>query len=206
VILTKAGITDVPLSAITGNIGTSANGTALVVTCVEVTGFIFSVDTAGPLPCRVTDPTTLTTAVGDMQTAYTNAAGRAAGVGSFFNVGGGTLAGQPLVPGTYTWTSGVTITTDLTLSGGPNDVWIFQIPGTLNMAAARKVILLGGATARNMFWQVAGAVTLGASSHFEGIILGQTNIAMLTGASANGRLLAQTSVTLQQNTVTQPLP
>jgi cytoskeletal protein CcmA (bactofilin family) len=74
------------------------------------------------------------------------------------------------------------------------------------MAAARNVILLGGAKAKNIFWQVAGAVTLGTSSHFEGIILGQTNIAMQTGATMSGRLLAQTAVTLQQNTVTQPLP
>jgi hypothetical protein len=207
VILTKAGITDVPPSAITGNIGTSPiSGAAIGVSCAEVTGLILSVDAAGPLPCEVIDPTSLTTAVSDMQTAYTNAAGRVAGVGPFLNVGAGTLANQTLVPGTYTWTSGVTITTDLTLSGGPNDVWIFQIPGTLNMAAARNVILLGGAKAKNIFWQVAGAVTLGTSSHFEGIILGQTNIAMQTGATMSGRLLAQTAVTLQQNTVTQPLP
>lgn len=205
-ILSKAGITDVPPSAINGNIGTSPiTGAAITgLTCAEVTrGLIHSVDGAGPLPCSVTDPTALTTAVGYMQTAYTDAATRTAGVGSFLNVGGGTLANQTLAPGTYTWPANVTITTDLTLSGGPNDVWIFQIPGILNMTAG-KVILTGGARAKNVFWQVAGGATLAAYSHLEGIVLSMTNITMADHASINGRLLAQTSVTLVKNTVTQP--
>jgi hypothetical protein len=169
-----------------------------------VTGIIFSVDAAGPLPCRLTDPTILTSAVSNMQTAYTDAAGRPAGVGLFLNVGAGTLANQTLAPGIYTWGSNVTITTDLTLSGGPNDVWIFQIAGTLGISPGMNVLLTGGAQAKNIFWQVAGAVTLNTTSHFEGIILAQSSVAMLTGASINGRLLSQTAVTLQQNAVTQP--
>jgi Ice-binding-like len=207
VILTKAAITDVPISAITGNIGASPiDGASIGVPCAEVTGSIFSVDPSGPLPCRVTNASCLlTTAVGDMETAYNDAAGRAAGVGPLFlNVGGGTLAGKTLGPGTYTWTTPVTITTDLTLSGGPNDVWIFQMSQTLDMASAKKVILLGGARARNIFWQVAGAVTLGTTSHFEGTVLGKTSIVMLTQASISGRLFAQTALTLQMNVVTQP--
>ena len=205
-ILTKAGITDVPTSAITGNIGTSPiSGSAIGVTCAEVTGKIYSADAAGP-SCKLTDAALLTTAVGNMETAYTDAAGRAAGVGPFFNLGAGTVAGQTLVPGTYTWGSNVTITTDLTLNGGANDVWIFQITGTLDIASGKKILLTGGAQAKNIFWQVADVVTLGSGSHFEGIVLAQKNIALLTGASINGRLLAQTAVTLQSNTVTQPAP
>jgi ice-binding like protein/Big-like domain-containing protein len=205
VILTKSGITDVPPSAITGSIGSSPiGGAAIGVTCVEVTGTIFSVDAAGPLPCTVTNAALLTTAVSDMEAAYTDADGRPAGVGAFLNVGAGTVANQTLVPGTYTWGSNVTIPTNLTLSGGANDVWILQVAGTLNMSPSMQVLLTGGAQARNIFWQVAGAVTLGTGSHFEGTILAQTNIAMLTGASINGRLLAQTAVTLQQNAVTEP--
>src|SRR5665811_764554 len=60
--------------------------------------------------------------------------------------------------------------------------------------------------AKNIFWQVAGAVTLGTTAHFEGVVLGKTLVAVNTGASANGRLLAQTAVTLQMNAVTQPAP
>ena len=72
------------------------------------------------------------------------------------------------------------------------------------MDAAKSIILSGGAQAKNIFWQVADAVTLGTTSHFEGTILGQTGINLQTGATVNGRLLAQTDVTLQMNTVTQP--
>jgi hypothetical protein len=205
-ILTKAGITDVPSSVITGNIGSSPiTGAAIGVTCAEVTGTIYSVDAAGP-SCKTTDAILLTTAVSNMETAYTDAAGRPAGVGPFLNVGAGTVANQTLVPGVYTWGSAVTITTDLTLSGGPNDVWIFQITGTLDIAAAKNVILTGGALAKNIFWQVSDVATLGAGSHFEGVILAKTTIALVTGASINGRLLAQTAVTLQSNTVTAPAP
>ena len=89
-------------------------------------------------------------------------------------------------------------------SGGPDDVWIFQVAGTLNQANATHVTLAGGALAKNIFWQVAGAVTLGTTAHFEGVILAKTMIAVNTGASVNGRLLAQTAVTLQMNAVTQP--
>jgi len=205
-ILTKTGITDVPASVITGNIGTSPiTGAAIGVTCAEVTGTIYSVDATGPA-CKTTDAALLTTAVSNMETAYTDAAGRTAGVGPFLNVGAGTVANQTLVPGVYTWGSAVTITTDLTLSGGPNDVWIFQVTGTLDIAPGKQVLLTGGALAKNIFWQATGAVTLGTTSHFEGIILAKTNIALTTGASINGRLLAQTAVTLQSNTVTQPAP
>ncbi|MEP7143650.1 MAG: ice-binding family protein [Ferruginibacter sp.] len=91
-----------------------------------------------------------------------------------------------------------------TLSGGPNDIWIFQVAGTLTMSSAMKITLSGGAQAKNIFWQVAGAVTLGTTSHFEGIILGQTGINLKTGAPINGRMLAQTAVTLEKNTVTRP--
>jgi len=205
-ILSKAGITDVPASVITGDIGTSPiTGASIGVSCAEVTGKIYSVDAAGPA-CKTTDAVLLTTAVSNMETAYTDAAGRTAGVGPFLNLGAGTVANQTLVPGVYTWGSAVTITTDLTLSGGPNDVWIFQITGTLDMAPAKKLLLTGGALAKNVFWQVKDVATLGAGSHFEGIVLAQTKIALVTGASINGRLLAQTAVTLQSNTVTQPAP
>ena len=72
------------------------------------------------------------------------------------------------------------------------------------MSSAVKIILSGGAQAKNIYWQVADAVTLGTTSHFEGIVLGMTGINMLTGATINGRMLAQTAVTLQMNTVTRP--
>ena len=85
-------------------------------------------------------------------------------------------------------------------------MWIFQIAGTLTQANATRVILKGGARAKNIFWQTSGAVAIGTTAHFQGVILAKKLIAMKTGASANGRLLAQTAVTLQQNAVTRPAP
>ena len=203
VILTKSGITDVFASAVTGDIGASPiTGAAIHLSCAEVTGAIYTVDAAGPLPCRVTDATRLTAAVGDMQTAYVDAAGRSNP--KYLNLGAGNIGGQTLAPGLYKWTSAVTIPTDITISGGPNAIWIFQVSGTLNVSSAVKITLAGGAQARNIFWQTSGAVTLGTTSHFEGIILCKTGINLKTGASINGRMFAQTAVTLQKNTVTQP--
>ncbi|MFI5172137.1 MAG: ice-binding protein [Chitinophagales bacterium] len=204
VILSKSGITDVYPSDVTGNIGTSPiTGAAILLTCVEVTGNIYSVDAAGPLPCGLTNASYLTSAVGDMQTAYTDAAGRPDP--DFFNLGGGNIGGLTLEPGLYKWTSSVTVPTNITISGSATDIWIFQVSGTLKLSPGVNIILDGGAKARNIYWQVAGAVTLGTTSHFEGNILGHTAINLRTGATINGRLLAQTAVTLQMNTVVKPM-
>jgi len=201
-ILSKTGITDVYASAVIGDVGTSPiTGAALLLSCSEVTGSVYTVDAAGPA-CKITSASMLTTAIGDMQTAYTDAAGRINP--DFLNLGAGTIGGKTLTPGLYKWSSSVNIPTDIAIAGSPTDVWIFQVAGTLTMSSAVNVTLSGGAQAKNIYWVVAGAVTFGTTSHFEGNILGQTGINLQTGASINGRLLAQTAVTLQMNTVTQP--
>lgn len=202
-ILSKTGITDVYKSAITGDIGSSPiTGAAVLVSCPEVVGTIYTVDAAGPLPCSVTNATRLTVAVGDMQTAYTDAAGRSNP--DFLNLGAGDIGGKTLTPGLYKWTSALIIPTDITISGSPTDVFIFQVAGTLKMSSAVRITLTGGAQAKNIFWVVSDAVTCGTTSHFEGNILGMTGINLQTGATINGRMLAQTAVTLQMNTATQP--
>lgn len=202
VILSKTGITSVYKSSITGNIGTSPiTGAAMVVNCTEVTGSVFSVDAAGPA-CKTTSATMLTSAIGDMQTAYTDAAGRSNP--DYLNLGAGTIGGKTLLPGLYKWSSSVNIPTDITISGSPTDIFIFQVAGTLKMSSSVRVTLEGGVLAKNIFWVVSDAVTFGTTSHFEGNILGQTGINMQTGATMNGRMLAQTAVTLQMNSVTKP--
>jgi hypothetical protein len=211
-ILTKAGITTTGTTAIVGDMGVSpiaataitgfslsADASNTFSTSPLVTGKIYAADYAAPTP------TYMTTAISDMETAYTDAAGRPAATAlPFLNLGSGTLSNQTLAPGIYTWGSGVTIPTNLTFNGGANDVWILQVGGTLAISSNMQILLAGGAQAKNIFWQVSGAVTLNTGSHFEGIILTATNVAMATGASMNGRLLAQTAVTLDANAVTQP--
>jgi hypothetical protein len=202
-ILSKTGITDVYASSITGDVGTSPiTGAALLLTCGEVSGKVYTVNAAGPLPCATTDPKLLTAAIGDMGLAYADAAGRS--IPDFTELGAGEIGGLTLKPGLYKWGSGVSISTDVTLSGGPNDVWIFQVAGNLKQASATRMTLAGGAVAKNIFWQAGGGVAVGTTAHFEGVLLGKTLIAFKTGASANGRLMAQTAVTLQQNAITQP--
>ena len=203
VILTKTGITDVHPSEVKGDVGVSPiTGAALLLRCTEVTGKVYTVDAAGPLPCKVTDATLLTAAIGDTEFAYTDAAGRTSP--NFTELGAGEIGGLTLAPGLYKWGTGVSISKNVTLSGGPNDVWIFQVAEKLTQANATHVILAGGALAKNIFWQVAGAVTLGTTAHFEGIILAKTVIALNTGASVDGRLFSQTAVTLQMNAITEP--
>ena len=203
-LLSKTGITDVYASAVTGDVGTSPiTGAALLLSCGEVTGRIFVVNAAGPA-CAINDATTLTASVLDMETAYLDAEGRTSP--DFTELGAGEIGGLTLRPGLYKWGTSLLITNDVTLAGGPNDVWIFQVAGTLDEASATRVTLTGGALAKNIFWQVAGAVSIGTTAHFEGVVLAKTMVAAKTGASVNGRLLAQTAVTLQMNSITQPAP
>ena len=109
-----------------------------------------------------------------------------------------------LPPAVYKWSTDVSITSDLYLTGGVNDVWIFEIAGNFQISAGKKIVLLGGAKAKNIFWQVSGAADMGSTAHFEGILMTQTAINMQTHSSANGRLLAQSAVTLDQNEIVQP--
>lgn len=214
VILAKTGVATAPMSVVTGNIGLSPaargylTGWSLILeptdtyfTSAQVAapGKLYAADNVG----GTTSPD-LTTAVANMATAYTAAAGRTATSAETTNVGAGTLTSLTLAPGVYEWGTAVNIPTDLTLNGSATGVWIFKVAGSLDMAAARSVILSGGAQAKNIFWQVAGAVNIGANSHFEGIILGQTAITFGNKASIHGRLLAQSAVVLDATTVTVP--
>lgn len=204
-ILAESGISTTGITSVVGNIGVSPaaatyiTGFGLIMdpsgtfsTSSLVTGRVYAADYAPPTP------TNMTTAIGDMQTAYTTAAGLAA---DYTELYAGNIGGRTLAPGVYQWGTAVTIPADVTLSGGADDVWIFQIAGTLGISSATQVILSGGAQASNIFWQVAGQTTLGTTSHFAGNILDQTGIALQTGATLDGRALAQSLVTLDGNTV-----
>lgn len=210
-VLAKTAISTVPASSVTGDIGISpaaatfitgfslvADSTNVFATASQLIGKAYAANYAVPTPSN------LTTAISNMESAYSDAAGRP--TPDFLELGTGNIGGLTLVPGLYKWTSTVTIPVDVVLSGGANDVWIFQTTGDLTMSAGKNVTLSGGARARNIFWQVAGKATFGANSHFEGILLSKTDITLQTGATMNGRALAQTQVALQQATLTQPAP
>ena len=209
-ILTKTGITDAPTSSITGNVGVSPGpatymtGFALILdptnvfsTSTQVTGKVFASDYASPTPSN------LTVAIGDMQTAFADAAGRTPDV---VELAAGNLGGMTLSRGGYKWSTGVLIPANLTLAGSGTDVWVFQIAQGLTVGTAASVSMTGGAVPKNVFWEVSGAVDLGTSAHFEGVILAKTAVALHTGASFKGRLLAQTAVTIESSTIVQSAP
>lgn len=212
VLLAKTEITNVTGSSITGgNLGLSPAAATFVTgfsmtadpsnefstsASVVAPGKIYAADYATPTP------TNLTTAVLAMQSAYTDAAGRSPP--DHLNVSSGNLGGLTLAPGLYRWGSTVTIPTAVTISGGANDVWIFQISNNLDLSSATNIVLSGGAQAKNVFWQVAGQVTIHANARFEGIILCKTAVTLQTTATLDGRAYAQTMIALDNNAVTAP--
>jgi hypothetical protein len=211
-ILAKTGISTTGTTSIVGDIGvspidsTAITGFGLTMdssntfsTSALVTGKVYAANYDSPTP------TMLTTAVSDMETAYTDAAGRTNP--DHTELGAGDITSMTLAPGLYKWGTGLLIgAAGVTLSGGASDVWIFQIAQDLTVGNAAIVTLSGGAQATNIFWQVAGQVTLGTTSQFKGIILCQTLIEMNTGAKLDGKALAQTAVTLDSINVVPEFP
>lgn len=207
VVLAKSAVNNNPTSDFTGDLGlspaaesfytgysqTSSTGYS---TSSQVTGKIYAADMTAPTP------SILTTAVSDMATAYTDAAGR--NIPDFVELHTGEIGGKTLTPGLYKWSNTVLIASDVTISGDADDVWIFQIGENLTMSSAVNITLSGGAQAKNIFWQIAGEVTIGTTSHFEGIILSKTGITLNTGATLNGRTLAQTAAIFDGNTLVEP--
>lgn len=207
-ILAKTGISTVPTSAITGDIGVSpaaasyitgfsltADATNVFATATQVTGKVYAANYKPPTPSK------MTTAISDMELAFTDAASRAPDV---TELGAGNIGGMTLEPGVYKWGTGLLIPTDVTLTGSKTGVWIFQIAKDLTVSNGKKVTMAGGALPGNVYWQVSGKVTLGTTSQFQGVVLCRTAITLRTGASVYGRLLAQTAVNIDKATVVKP--
>jgi hypothetical protein len=212
-ILTKTGISTVPASNITGDIAVSP------IDSTSITGFelaldvegVFSTDSSGQAKGKAYAanyaapmPATLTTAVGDMEIAYTDAAGRVNTDAARINLAGGLVGGLTLTPGIYTFQVDITITDDITFEGNATDIFILQTTKSVEQSANKNVILSGGVQAKNIFWVIAEKVNVGAGAHMEGILLVKTAATFKTGASLNGRILAQSACTLQMNTITEP--
>jgi hypothetical protein len=209
-ILAKTGISTVPTSAITGDIAVSP------IAADAITGFNLALDTEGAFSTATQftgkayasdylsdTPAILSTAVSDMETAYTDAAGRTNANATRINFAKGLIGGETLTAGIYTFQSDIKIDADVTLKGSSTDVFIIQATGSIVQAANINVILEGGVQANNIFWQVAGHVDAGAGAHLEGILLVKTHATFKTGSVLNGRVLTQTACDLQMATVTE---
>jgi len=153
-------------------------------------------------------PSKMTTAIDDMDTAFTDAAKRYSP--DYTDLGGGNIEGMTLEPGLYKWRSDVEFTSSLTFVGSSTDIWILQIDMNLlvglgaftTRALAGKgarVTLSGGAVWENIYWQVSGAAIFGRTSHVEGVFLVQRSITFNTGSSLNGNVYAQNAVTLHDD-------
>jgi hypothetical protein len=212
-ILAQSGISTVPFSSITGNIGVSP----IAATAITGFGLLLATDGQSATTTQVSGgkafaasyggatATALTLAVGDMGIAYADAAGRANNDPTRINVGQGRIGGSTLTPGVYTFRMGISIGTDLTFDAqlDPNAVFILQTTGNLLQAARTHVILINGAQSKNIFWQVAGNVLVGVKAHLAGVLLVKTDVKFMTFSSLNGRILAQTACTLQAATINQ---
>jgi hypothetical protein len=209
VLLSKAGVTTTGLTSITGDMGvspiasTAMTGFGLILdstttfsTSTLVTGKIYAASYTSPTPSR------MTTAIADMETAFTEAAGRVSP--DFIELGAGSIEGLTLTPGLYKWGTSVGFTSSVTFSGTSTDVWVLQIAGSLNAGSGAIITLTGGALAENIFWQVSGGVVVGTTAQMHGILLSKTSIVFQTGSSLVGRALAQTAITLDATTISAP--
>ena len=196
-------------ATIKGNVGispataTNITGFSLIAdastefsTSLQVTGKVYAANYGGPTPAN------LQTAANDMQVAYTEASER---VPDFTELQAGNISGT-LAAGVYRWSAGLSILENIYLTGSATDVWIFQIAGTLNIAANTDIVLTGGALPKNVFWQSSGTVTLGAMGHLKGVLLTATGFTSGSGSTINGRVLSLTDVTIANSTVNEPAP
>ncbi|MDX1808587.1 MAG: ice-binding family protein [Sulfurospirillaceae bacterium] len=191
------GISPAALSDMLGfNVTLDASGT--YATSALVTGNIYASDMTPPTP------SILSTAVNNMENSYIDAAGRTVPAPQVLAAD---ITGLTITPGLYNAGSDVVINSGgVTLNGGANDVWIFQIGGNLTVGNGAIITLSGGAQAKNIFWQVAGGigVSIGTTAQFKGVILAQQAVTANTGAIINSRLLVQSAVALNDNNVTAP--
>ena len=187
-VLAGSGITNTGSTVITGDIGSSPTPT--------ITG------EAGIALVGTSQPATVTAgAKDDLQIAYDNAAGQPS-----TRTISADLAGETLTAGVYTSASTMGLTGALTLSGDADDVFVFQVGSGLTINPNSAVLLTGGVSACNVFWQVGSSATLDTDTAFVGTILAQTSISLNDRATVQGRLLASTgAVTLIDNTITRPI-
>jgi len=195
------------------SLGTDIKGNIASNAATSITGFgTLTLDTSGEfsksdqvtgnvyLPTYATPtPTKLTTATGDVGSAYTTGSGITPPDAS--ELYSGDIGGHSFAPGVYKWSTTVTINASVTLTGSATDVWIFQIAGGITQLEGTSIILGGQAKPENIFWLTATTVAIGANCQYSGIILSSTNISVGAGSMIDGRLFAQTDVALGSGTI-----
>ncbi|MEX1995715.1 MAG: ice-binding family protein [Candidatus Saccharimonadales bacterium] len=209
-VLAGTEITNVPTSAITGNVGLHPDTGAAItgLTCAEVIGTIYDVDGTYAGACEVTNEPLLNTAKQDLVTAYDDAASRTPVTTVLTELGG-----QTLTDGTY---DSASTTFEITAGAGPlvldgegnpDAVFIFLMNSGatgLVVGPGSEVQLTGEAQACNVFWKLNTA-TIDTTAVFKGTILALTSITVDNGADIEGRLLARNgNVTLISDTITVP--
>ena len=209
-VLAGTAVTDVPTSAITGDVGLSpaAGGNYAGLTAGEVTGTIYAVDAAGP-GSSVNSPGLLTQAKIDLTTAFISASGDLPT--TTYAAGDNQLGGKTLTTGVYAFghaaTANLTAANPLVLNGNgdPGSVFVFQASSDLVTASNSVVQLENGAQACNVFWVVGSSATLSSDSTMVGTVMALTSATLDTRATVQGRILARNgAVTLDSNTITIP--
>jgi hypothetical protein len=206
-VLSEESISNAATSTITGNIGVSP------ATSIAITGFGLKLDSSGGFSkaSQVSEKVfasdytgwvsdELTTAIKEMKAAFDDAMSRLITDIQKINVEIGEIGDMTLEPGVYKCTFaliGITINADVTLNGGPDDVFIIQTNGPLTVAGDIEVILTGGVQPKNIFWVVAGDVTVGTDSELQGVILAGKKVLFEGGSTLEGRILAKRGVDLQ---------
>jgi hypothetical protein len=183
------------------DLGTAASFGALAVGAISGTGHVEQDvgSGAGAIAPAITSDGTIfptgdaaaTTALSDVSAAYTDGKSRPYDV--LLSAAAYELGGTTLTPGVYRIGGAATLTSPVTLDaeGDPEGVFVIQIVGALGATASvGNVILVNDAQSANIFWIVDGAVSMGASTHMEGTILGAAAIAFGANTTTSGRLLA----------------
>ncbi|KAJ7312772.1 hypothetical protein DFH08DRAFT_717396, partial [Mycena albidolilacea] len=204
-ILANTRVFNTPTSSITGDVGVASGNTSSLSNFGQMRDASQQFSTSAQVSGRVmvgTDeaptPQLLAGAAVDMQAAFTDA------MGGDLTCISGRIVGANLVPGTYKWTTAVTIAGDITLTGSSTDTWIFQISGSFNQETNRRITLAGGALPQNVIWAIAGIITIGANTLLQGNILATGNVEVGANAVHNGCIYALTTVELNMAAISCP--
>jgi hypothetical protein len=204
-IFTKNGVQNTGISDVAGNIGVRPETSAFMyLPCSQFSngGRAYGIDTAGPVGCSTTsatlssDTSKLNLASSEIDSAFSDIRSRSADQ----TAGASEIGGRNFQAGVYRFNGAVTMASDLIISGSSSDIFIFDVTGAYAQSSG-VMTLQGGAQANNVFWRIDGAVTIEADSGFTGNLFSLVASTLSDNVVLNGRLLSQTSVSLNSSNV-----